>query len=95
MTTPNTSPPAINNLHPRNWSVRRKISVGFASLILLMAMGMSITLLKLDSIQRTATSALEERQPAANYFQRLSQSLNQAIASLNGYLLTKEVEHKT
>lgn len=95
MTNPNTSSPAINKIRPRNWSVRLKISVGFGGLILLMTAGMGITLLKLDSVKRTAASALEERQPAANYFQRLSQSLNQAIALLNSYLLTEEVEHKT
>jgi len=94
MTNPNTSSPAINKIRPRNWSVRLKISVGFGGLILLMTVGMGITLLNLDSVKRTAASALEERQPAANYFQRLSQSLNQAIALLNSYLLTEEVEHK-
>jgi len=94
MTNPNTMSPTINNIHPRNWSVRLKISAGFGGLILLMTVGMGITLLKLDSVKRTAASALEERQPAANYFQRLSQSLNQAIALLNSYLLTEEVEHK-
>ncbi len=94
MINPNTSSPAIHKIRPRNWSVRLKISVGFGGLILLMTMGMGITLLKLDSVKRTAASALEERQPAANYFQRLSQNLNQAIALLNSYLLTKEMEHK-
>ncbi len=94
MTNPNTSSPAINKIRPRNWGIRLKIGVGFGSLILLMTAGMGITLLKLDSVKRTAASALEERQPAANYFQRLSQSLNQAIALLNSFLLTGDVEHK-
>jgi len=95
MTSPNILLSAINNIHPRNWSIRQKISISFGGLILLMTAGMGITLLKLDSVKRTAASALEERQPAANYFQHLSQNLNQAVALLNSYLLTKEIEHKT
>ncbi|MBL1277310.1 MAG: HAMP domain-containing protein [Ectothiorhodospiraceae bacterium] len=75
-------------------SIGRKISVGFGGLILLMSVSMGITLLKLDNIKRTAASAIEERQPAANYFQRLSQNLNQTIALINGYMLTGEPESK-
>ncbi|NOX93062.1 MAG: HAMP domain-containing protein [Gammaproteobacteria bacterium] len=95
MTSPNASLSVIHNIRPHNWSVRRKIGIGFGGLILLMTVGMGITLFKLDSVKRTAASALGERQPAANYFQRLSQSLNQAIALLNGYLLTGETRRKT
>jgi len=94
MTNPSAPPSTINITRPRNWSVRWKISLGFGGLILLMTIGMGITLLKLDSVKRTAASALEERQPVANYFQRLSQNLNQAIALMNGYLLTGEPERK-
>lgn len=89
----------MNNPSPikprfRDWSLKGKISVGFGGLILLMAVGMGITLFKLDSVKRTAHSALDERQPAANYFQRLSQNLNQATTLINGYLLTGETRHK-
>ncbi len=55
---------------------------------------MGITLFKLDNVKRIAAAALEERQPAANYFQRLSQNLNHAIALMNSYLLSGEPEHK-
>jgi len=95
MTSSSASASANNKFHFRDWSLKRKISVGFGGLILLMAVGMGITLLKLDSVKRVAKSAIEERQPAANYFQRLSQNLNQAIALINGYLLTGETERKT
>ncbi len=94
MTAPNKGITTNNHIRPRNWSLSLRLSVGFGSLILLMAIGMGITLLKLDSVKHTAASAIEKRQPAANYFQHLSQNLNQAIALLNGYLLTEEPEHK-
>ncbi len=93
MSPPDTSSTTAG-AHPRNWSLRLKIGIGFSGLILFMAVGMGITLFKLDSVKYTAASALEKRQPAANYFQRLSQNLNQAIALLNGYLLTGEPERK-
>ncbi|NOX77218.1 MAG: PAS domain S-box protein [Gammaproteobacteria bacterium] len=90
-TAPSTSSSSIGFC---DWSVSQKIALGFGGLILLMAVGMGITLLNLDNVKRTASSALEEHQPVANYFQRLSQNLNQSIALLNGYLLTGEAERK-
>ncbi|HEC18159.1 MAG TPA: PAS domain S-box protein [Gammaproteobacteria bacterium] len=95
MNPANSTNTLFNNLFRfRDWSVRRKISVGFGGLLLLMTLGLGITLLTLNNIKRTAASAIELRQPAANYFQRLSQSLNQSIALINGYLLTGEAARK-
>jgi len=79
----------------RDWPVNRKIAVGFGGLILLMAVGMGITLFKLDNVKRIASTALEQRQPVANFFLRLSQDLNHAIALMDTYLLTGETRHKT
>lgn len=72
------------------WGVRQKIAVGFGGLILLMAVGMGITLVKLGDIGNITHSVISERQPTAYLFQRLNQDLNLATTLLNGYLLTGE-----
>lgn len=74
----------------QGWSVRQKISFGFVGLILLMALGIGITLIKLGEIKAVTHSVIEERQPATYLFQRLNQGLNLATTLLNGYLLTGE-----
>ena len=79
----------------KGWSVRRKIIVGFAGLIALMALGMGFTLLKLAQVEQVAAFAIERHQPAAQLFQHLAEELNLATTLLNGYLLTGHPEHKT
>jgi PAS domain S-box-containing protein len=76
----------------RNLSVRKKIGIGFGGLILLMTVSFGFTLFKLADVSDIAHSVIDQRQPTANLFQRLTQDLNLATSLLNGYLLTGEEE---
>lgn len=75
-------------------SVRQKIYIGFGGLILLTAINMGYTLIKLNDIQTIGHSAIEQRQPAANLFMRLAQDLNVATTLLDTYLLTEDKDHR-
>ncbi len=74
------------------WSVRQKISLGFGGLILLMALGIGLTLYKLEEIKAVTNSVIKERQPTATLFQKLNHDLSLATSLLNGYLLTGETD---
>lgn len=75
-------------------SVRQKIGIGFGGLILLMTISIGITLVKLSDVADVTHSVIEERQPAANLFQRLAQDLNLATTLLHSYLQTGELAHR-
>ena len=78
----------------KGWSVHRKIILGFAGVIALMALGMGFTLSKLAQVERVADAAIKQNQPAAQLFQRLSEELNLATTLLNNYLLTADEKYK-
>lgn len=75
-------------------SVRQKIYFGFGGLILITLLNMGYTLIKLGDVEKIGKSVIEQRQPAANLFQRIVQDLNDSNALLNGYLLTGQEDQR-
>ena len=79
-------PPAEQK--PRGFTLRHKIITGFGGLMLLMALCIAFTLYKLSTIEKSAISVIEHRQPTTVTFLSFSEDANLAISLLNEYLLT-------
>ncbi|MEE8379344.1 MAG: PAS domain S-box protein, partial [Gammaproteobacteria bacterium] len=84
----------VSSREMRGLSVRQKIYLGFGGLMLLTALNVGYTLLKLNDVEKIGISAFEQRQPAANHFQRLVQDLHAATALLNEHLLTGQKDQR-
>lgn len=78
----------------KGMSLKQKVYFGFIGIILLTAINLGYTLIKLNEIEKIGHSTIELRQPAANLFQRLAQDLNASTALLNTYLLTQQKEQR-
>ena len=85
---PNSAPGKKPAAVMQGTTVRQKIYMGFGGLMLLTALNVGYSMLKLNDVGKIGVSAFQHRQPAANLFQRLVQDLNGATALLNNYLLT-------
>ncbi len=73
---------------PQGFTLRHKIITGFGGLMLLMTLCIAFTLYKLSTIEKSAISVIEHRQPTTVMFLSLSEDANLAISLLNEYLLT-------
>lgn len=94
VSTADTGPEKTFASRMKGLSVRQKIYIGFGGLILLTALNLGFTLFKLNDIQTIGHSAIEQRQPAANLFQRLAQDLNVSTTLLNNYLITEQKDQR-
>lgn len=68
--------------------LKRKFTVAFGGLILLMVASLVFTLTQISDIGGEAEHVIEHRQKSAILFQRLSGDINLATTHLNAYLLT-------
>ena len=91
---PNSAPGKKPVAVMQGTTVRQKIYMGFGGLMLLTALNVGYSMIKLKDVEKIGVSAFQHRQPAANLFQRLVQDLNAATALLNNYLLTKQKDQR-
>jgi PAS domain S-box-containing protein len=75
-------------------TVRQKIYLGFGGLMLLTALNVGYSILKLNDVEKIGISAFQQRQPAANLFQRIVQDINYSTTLLNSYLLTGQKDQR-
>lgn len=75
-------------------SIKLRLILGFGGLILLMAISMGLTMLKVSNVQQEANTVIDKRQPAVHHFHELATEVNLATTLLNSFLLTGYEEHK-
>ncbi|MCW8908714.1 MAG: methyl-accepting chemotaxis protein [Sedimenticola sp.] len=74
--------------------IRHKIWLGFATLLLILAVISLQTLKSLNSVDQSVVEMVQVRQPAALLSKELSTSIHQTASALGFFLSTKEEQHR-
>ena len=75
--------------------IRMKVWLGYGLMLSLLTITSVVTLFSLNGMRSRVTEVAEQRQPTVILTEDLAIRLQQSVASLGFYLLSKETEHQT